>query len=78
MQREVKAVADQIECVPAVDQLSTRILEDIANSKQVAVFKQRMKLLSMLKNSLYDQFRSLVSSLLGDVYRLVLVPVASC
>ena len=71
-QREVKAVADQLDCVPAeeCDQLSTRILEDIANSKQVAVFEQRMKLLSMLRNSLYDQFRSLVSSLLGDYTHL--------
>lgn len=70
--REVKAVADQLDDLTPeeCDQLSTRILEDIANSKQVAVFEQRMELLSMLRNDLYDQFKSLVRSLLGDYTHL--------
>ena len=41
-------------------------MEDIANSKQVSVFEQRKELLTLLRNDLYDEFKSLVSSLLGD------------
>ena len=43
--RKVKAVADQLDDLTPeeCDQLSTRILEDIANSKQVPVFEQRME-----------------------------------
>jgi hypothetical protein len=42
-QKEVKRVADKLECASPeeCDQLSTKILEDIANSKQVSVFEQR-------------------------------------
>ena len=65
-QKEVNSVADKLECTEECDQLSTKILEDIANSKQVSVFEQRKELLILLRNDLYDEFKSLVSSLLSD------------
>ena len=67
-QKEVKTVADKLEYASpeGCDQLSSKILEDIANSKQVSVFEQRKELLTLLRNDLYDEFKSLVSSLLGD------------
>ena len=64
----MNSVADKLECISSeeCDQLSTKILDDMANSKQVSVFEQRKELLTLLRNDLYDELKSLVSCLLSD------------
>ena len=71
-QKEISSVAEKLECTSPekCNQLSTKILDAIANSKHVCVFEQRKELLALLRNDLYDEFKSLVSSLLSDYVHL--------
>ena len=71
-QKEIGNVAEKLECISPEEcnQLSTKILDGIANSKQVCVFEQRKELLALLRNDLYDEFKSLVSFLLSDYVHL--------